>query len=123
MEIGFGRINNMAAPVVPIQLASMVPAARIPVFTDGVPSRVPVRRTPPATAKRARSRIRKGMYSRSMVCNNSYRATEWPYTSRQGIRKARPQKREIFPKWWCQMPGNANGKTAMDKSMQAKGTA
>ena len=56
-----GRISSMAAPVVPIQLARAVPTASSAVFTAGVPTREPLRRTPPATVNSAKSRTIKGM--------------------------------------------------------------
>ena len=43
-----GRISSIEAPVVPTREASRVPVARKAVFTSGVASRSPVRRTPPA---------------------------------------------------------------------------
>ena len=43
-----GRISSMDAPVVPTREASRVPVARNAVFTSGVASRSPRRRTPPA---------------------------------------------------------------------------
>ncbi len=61
----------MAAPVVPIQLASTVPMASSRVLTMGVPTSEPVRRTPPATVNSANSRMMKGMYSSSRVCSTS----------------------------------------------------
>ena len=39
----------MAAPVVPTKLASTVPNRSIPALPIGVPCRLPVTRTPPAT--------------------------------------------------------------------------
>ena len=66
-----GRISSMAAPVVPIQLARMVPTARMPVLTTGVPTSEPFRRTPPATVNRANSSTMKGMYSSRMAWRNS----------------------------------------------------
>ena len=56
-----GRISSMAAPVVPIQLARTVPTASRRVFTTGVPTREPLRRTPPATVNSANNRTMKGM--------------------------------------------------------------
>ena len=49
LALMIGRINSMAAPVVPIQLAISVPMASIAVLTTGLPFRLPVTRTPPAT--------------------------------------------------------------------------
>ena len=53
----------MAAPVVPIQLASKVPTKIIREFTMGVPTKVPVNCTPPEIVNSAMSRIINGMYS------------------------------------------------------------
>lgn len=50
----------MAAPVVPIHEARRVPIRIIPVFTRGVPLRVPFSRMPPDTVNRAQSRMIKG---------------------------------------------------------------
>ncbi|MCY1235244.1 hypothetical protein D9M72_478520 [compost metagenome] len=44
-----GRISSMAAPVVPMKLASTVPSARMPVLSPGVPCRLPRTQMPPAT--------------------------------------------------------------------------
>ncbi len=88
----------MAAPVVPIQLASSVPMASSMVLTAGVPTSEPVRRTPPATVNRASSRMMNGMYSKSRVCSTSYAASEAPNLAAKGTRKARPQNAETLPK-------------------------
>ena len=53
----------MAAPVVPITLASSVPIPRIAVFTAGPPANPPFNRTPPATVNSANSKMMNGMYS------------------------------------------------------------
>ena len=36
-----GRISSMEAPVVPMKLASTAPMARMPVFSAGLPCRLP----------------------------------------------------------------------------------
>ena len=59
-----GLINNIAAPVVPIQLAKTVPTKIINVFTTGVPTREPVNLTPPEIVNNASNRIKKGIYSK-----------------------------------------------------------
>ena len=66
-----GLIKSIAAPVVPIQLASTVPMNIIQVFKIGVPTKDPFRHTPPEIVKRASRRIMKGTYSSKPTCNNS----------------------------------------------------
>jgi hypothetical protein len=39
----------------------------------------------------------------------------------QGIKKAKAQKTDILPKWWCQKCGAASGQMAMLNSMHTKG--
>ena len=63
-----GRISSMAAPVVPIQLARIVPISRMAVFTAGLPARLPVTLMPPEIVNRANSRMINGTYSSRMVC-------------------------------------------------------
>ena len=61
----------MAAPVVPIQLAMIVPKNSRPVLTAGEPFKVPFKRTPPATVNSDSSKMINGMYSSSATCTNS----------------------------------------------------
>ena len=53
----------MAAPVVPIQLASAVPMKIIPVFNIGVPTNEPFKQTPPDIVNKANKSMIKGTYS------------------------------------------------------------
>ena len=55
-----GRMSSIAAPVVPIQLASTVPIKRMAVFTIGDPRREPLRQIPPAAVKSAASNMING---------------------------------------------------------------
>ena len=55
-----GRIISIAAPVVPMMLAMIVPTASSMVFTAGPPLSLPRRRTPPATVNSANSNMIKG---------------------------------------------------------------
>ena len=56
-----GRMSNMAAPVVPTQLASTVPTSNKAVFTMGVPTRRPLSTMPPLMVNRPHKTIMKGM--------------------------------------------------------------
>ena len=56
-----GRIRSIAAPVVPIQDARMVPMMRIIVFTFGVPARVPLNKIPPEAVNNPHNNIMNGM--------------------------------------------------------------
>ena len=58
-----GLISNIAAPVVPIQLANNVPTRIIALLIIGVPTNEPVNCTPPEIVNKARRRIMNGMYS------------------------------------------------------------
>ena len=58
-----GLINNIAAPVVPIQLAKNVPTNISAKLVMGLPTREPVKRTPPEIVNNANRRIMNGMYS------------------------------------------------------------
>ena len=59
-----GRINNIAAPVVPIQLASKVPIRIINTLTIGLPTRLPLRLTPPEIVNNANNSIINGISPR-----------------------------------------------------------
>ena len=91
-------MSSIAAPVVPIQLASTVPSSRMPVLTTGVPTSRPVSRMPPATVNNDKSRMMKGMYSSSATCSTSNRVSCQPNTTRKGSRKASAQKADTLPK-------------------------
>ena len=58
-----GRINSIAAPVVPMKLASTAPAARNAQFVNGWAGRSPSMRMPPLIVYRLNSRTMNGMYS------------------------------------------------------------
>ena len=60
-----GRMSSMAAPVVPIQLAKIVPMKITPVLTMGFPTKDPVSCTPPEMVNKDRSRMMNGTYSKS----------------------------------------------------------
>ena len=62
-----GLINNMAAPVVPIQLAKNVPTNMITKLVTGLPTSVPVNRTPPEIVNNANKRIMNGRYSNKVT--------------------------------------------------------
>lgn len=66
-----GRISSIAAPVVPIQLARIVPIKIIPVFTIGLPTNFPVNRIPPEIVNKANNKIMNGMYSNNPTWSNS----------------------------------------------------
>ena len=55
-----GRISNIAAPVVPIQLAKDVPIAMIIVLTAGDPRSEPFKQIPPAAVNKADSKTING---------------------------------------------------------------
>ncbi len=55
-----GRIINMAAPVVPIQLANTVPISKRMTLFLVVPAMLPLILMPPATIKRPKRRTMKG---------------------------------------------------------------
>ena len=112
----------MAAPVVPIQLAKKVPIKIIDKLTIGVPTNVPVSLTPPEMVNKANNKIIKGTYSSSPTCNNSYNVTPIPSLIMKGMIKSEAQKRDIFPKLWCQKSGNTRGKIAIESKMPTKGT-
>ena len=63
-----GRINSIAAPVVPIQDAKTVPIKIRRVLTCGVPDNRPFIRIPPEIVYRARIRMINGKYSNSSTC-------------------------------------------------------
>ena len=56
-----GRINNIAAPVVPIQLAKIVPIKIMIEFNSGVPTSEPFKRIPPEIVNKASKSIINGM--------------------------------------------------------------
>jgi len=56
-----GRINSIAAPVVPTHEAMTVPMSRKTVLSPGVPLKEPRIRIPPATVNSAQSRMMNGM--------------------------------------------------------------
>ena len=58
-----GRISSIAAPVVPMKLASTVPIRRMRVFKPGLPTSFPFSRIPPAMVNSANSSAMKGMNS------------------------------------------------------------
>ena len=62
-----GLINNMAAPVVPIQLAKNVPTNMITKLVTGLPTSVPVNRIPPEIVNNANKRIMNGKYSNKVT--------------------------------------------------------
>ena len=104
-----GRMSNMAAPVVPIQLARMVPNSKIPVLSMGVPTRRPFNRMPPLTVNSANSKMIKGRYSSSMTCSNSKTASSKPKKIVNGTKKASAQKMLTLPKLSCQKCGYRQG--------------
>ena len=53
-------MSNIAAPVVPIQLASAVPIKRMAVLTIGEPRSEPLRQMPPAAVNSAVSKMING---------------------------------------------------------------
>jgi len=55
-----GRIKSMAAPVVPVRLASPVPSAKNPTLKVGLPLKLPRTRIPPVTVYSAQRRMMKG---------------------------------------------------------------
>ena len=65
-----GRIKSIAAPVVPIQLASDVPIKIIIVLRVGVPTKDPFNCTPPEIVYNDNNKIKNGTYSSRPTCNN-----------------------------------------------------
>ena len=122
LALMIGRISSIAAPVVPIQLASTVPSSRMPVLTAGEPTSLPVSLMPPATVNRDSSRMMNGMYSRRATCSTSNRVSSQPKAMRKGIRKAKAQNADTLPKWWCQNSAASSGNSAIDSRMPTKGT-
>ena len=118
-----GRINNIAAPVVPIQLASSVPIKIINTLTMGFPTRLPLSRTPPEIVNNANNRIINGTYSKRPTWRTSYKVTEKPicWAINKGISKEMDQNNETFPKFLCQKCGAISGKIAIDRRIPAKG--
>ena len=117
-----GLIKSIAAPVVPIQLASRVPIRIISRLTIGVPTNVPVSLTPPEIVNRASNKIINGKYSNSPTCRSSYKVIETPSLIRKGIIKIEAQNSDTFPKLWCQNSGRTSGKIAIDSNIPANGT-
>ena len=62
-----GLIRSIAAPVVPIQEAKIVPIDNNKRFILGVPIIVPLKHIPPATVNNDNKRIIKGIYSKSIT--------------------------------------------------------
>lgn len=56
-----GRMSNIAAPVVPIQLARNVPMNKRSTFIFGVPAKVPLMAIPPAATNKPKSKTMKGI--------------------------------------------------------------
>ena len=92
-------MRSIEAPVVPITLASAVPLASRPVFSSGVPCRLPLIWMPPVAANSAVSRITNGMYSAISVCSTTPAACPGPYSAAKGSRNAAAQAAETLPKW------------------------
>ena len=93
-----GLISNIAAPVVPIQLAKKVPIKIIARFTKGVPTKEPVNLTPPDIVNSANNKIIKGIYSNNPTCNISYAATAAPSLITKGTISMDAQNKDILPK-------------------------
>ena len=70
-----GRIKSIAAPVVPIRLASTAPAARKSVLVNGWAGRSPSMRIPPVIVYKLKSKIMNGKYSLSMALESTVPAT------------------------------------------------
>jgi hypothetical protein len=62
-----GRMSNIAAPVVPMKLASNPPIAMKAVFVSGWAGKSPLMRIPPQIVYRANSSTMKGTYSPRMA--------------------------------------------------------
>ena len=92
-----GRINNIAAPVVPIQLAKTVPTKIIITFTIGLPTSVPVKHIPPDIVKSDSNKIMKGKYSRRPTWSNSYPVTFRPSFTKHGKTNNTTQNKETLP--------------------------
>ena len=73
-----GLIKSIAAPVVPIQLASTVPIKIIPVFNKGVPTNDPFKQTPPEIVNNDNNKMIKGIYSSKPTCRSSYKVISIP---------------------------------------------
>ncbi|MCY1222394.1 hypothetical protein D9M72_344840 [compost metagenome] len=87
----------MAAPVVPMKLASSVPSARMPVLSPGVPCRLPRTQMPPATIYSEAIRTMNGMYSASSACTALATAAWVPNAAANGSRNSNPQPAAILP--------------------------
>lgn len=116
-----GLINSMAAPVVPIQLASRVPSTKNPVFTIGEPIIVPFTLTPPEIVNNANKRIIKGKYSNKYTCITSYSVISNPLKIISGTTNDIAQKNETFPKCLCQKCSATKGKMAILNSIPTNG--
>ena len=68
-----GRISSIAAPVVPMKLASSPPTARNSVFVRGVAAMSPRRKIPPETTNSANSSAMNCPYSTSACTSRSLR--------------------------------------------------
>ena len=66
-----GRINSIAAPVVPMKLARTAPAARNAQFTKGWAGRSPSIRMPPLIVYKLNRRTMNGMYSFRIAWSNT----------------------------------------------------
>ena len=66
-----GRINKIAAPVVPNQLASIAPISRIKVFRRGFPTKSPFKFMPPVIVKSESSRKMNGKYCSNRTTTNA----------------------------------------------------
>ena len=111
----------MAAPVVPMKLAKIVPINKMPVLSIGVPTSLPLSRMPPLIVKRAKRKIMNGKYSSSRTCKSSKIASSKPKKIVNGTKKVNAQKMLILPKWSCQKCGSVRGNTAMLSSMPTNG--
>jgi len=78
-----GRIRSMAAPVVPMKLASRPPTVRKAVLVEGVAARSPSIRTPPETQYSENKSMMKGTYSasRALASTVPTRPQEMPPTA------------------------------------------
>ena len=118
-----GRISSIDAPVVPAQLAIIVPPARNAVLLNGEPRKLPAKWMPPATVNSASNRMMNGRYSSSARWRTSNRVNSQPNSSRNGQSTITTQKAETLPKLCSQKCGATSGKTAMESSIPANGTA
>jgi hypothetical protein len=64
----------------------------------GLPTRVPVNRTPPDIVNNANRRIINGIYSNKETWINSYRVIENPWKIIKGMIKTAAHNNEILPK-------------------------